>query len=188
MLGLAALFTTFFFPWNAFKLMPALPPPPVVFFQPIIKPTFTPPQPTPTSTSTLTPVTPTPTQSVPTSTPQPNLSMRDYLMQQINNYRSSQGLSPVKTDSYTCNFADARAHEISTNFSHDGFTSRINSKTLPYPSYSYITENIAMTSNFKDVVNMWINSPEHASNLRADTPYACVGNYQNYFAYEGWKP
>lgn len=135
--------------------------------------------------------TPIPTQSNPTpnnSAPIQNNSPLDFIMNAINNYRKSSGLPSVSTDLYTCNFANTRAQEISSNFNHDGFTNRMNSKTLPYPSYSYVTENLAMSSDYKNAVNMWINSSVHVANLRADTPYACVGINGNYYAYESWKP
>ena len=141
--------------------------------------------PTPTPKPTTTP-TPKPTTTTPT-----NVSLteiQNYILTQINNYRSSKGLSQVQSDKYTCDFGEVRAREISSGFNHDGFTNRINSRTLPYPSYSMITENIAMTSNYRDVVNMWINSPGHAANMQKDTPYVCVGVNGNYYAYEGWKP
>ena len=144
---------------------------------------------TPRATSTPTPkptvnATPKPT-SAPTTTSD---SVKDFIMNAINDYRRSQGLSSVRTDSYTCDFAKIRAKEISTSFNHDGFRNRINNKTLPYPGYSSITENIAMTSNYQNVVNMWINSSGHAENMRKDTPFVCVERYGNYYAYEGWKP
>lgn len=156
-------------------------------------------QPSPTPRSISSPVfanTPTPRPNLQTnkSTPKPtasnatNSSVKDFIMNAINNYRSSLGLSRVQTDPYTCGFSQTRAKEISTDFSHSGFQSRINNHTLPYPSYHYITENIAMTSNYQQVVQMWINSPGHAENMRADTPYVCVERYGNYYAYEGWKP
>ncbi len=114
--------------------------------------------------------------------------VRDYIMNAINDYRRSQGLNLVSTDSYTCGFASVRVHEIVSNFDHSGFTERISSKTLPYPSYAEITENLAMTSNYKEVVNLWINSPGHAENMRKNTPYVCVSYEGNYYAYEGWRP
>jgi uncharacterized protein YkwD len=176
---------------------------------PTPKPTVTPSStPKPTSTPTLRPIqtaTPLPLivstpRPIATATPRPTTSptpsstlltyqqKQDYIMNAINAYRASQGLYAVKKDTYTCNFAKVRAKEISTNFSHDGFRSRINNHTLPYPSFRLITENIAMTSNYKNVVSMWINSSGHALNMRRDTPYVCVEFYGNYFAYEGWKP
>lgn len=163
------------------------------------KPTLTP-TPKPIQTATPLPLlisTPRPTATAtpkPTATPSPTttsltyLQKQDYIMNAINSYRTSQGLYPIKKDTYTCNFAKIRAKEISTSFNHDGFRSRINNGTLPYPSYRLITENIAMTSDYKRVVPMWINSEGHALNMRRDTPYVCVEFYGNYYAYEGWKP
>lgn len=146
----------------------------------------------------------TPTITVRTPTPSPTISVKltvtstptsvqttdaqFYIMSEINKYRLAKGLHTVKTDSYTCSFAKVRAKEISSGFNHDGFRDRINNKALPYPSYSMVTENLAMTSNYKNVVNMWINSSGHAANMQKDTPLVCVEQYGNYFAYEGWKP
>jgi uncharacterized protein YkwD len=59
---------------------------------------------------------------------------------------------------------------------------------MPYAKWSAITENIAMTSNYGDVVTMWKNSSGHAANMRADTPFVCVMQNGNYYAYEGMKP
>ncbi len=156
--------------------------------------------PTPTKEPTPTPsFTPTPTPTtIPTPTPtQPALpsviqsvssdSIQSYIMQKINEYRSSLGLSRVTTDGNTCNFAKTRAQEITTSFNHDGFTSRINNHSLPYSTYHEVTENIAMTSDYKEVVTMWINSPGHAENMRRDTPFVCVERSGNYYAYEGWS-
>ncbi len=107
---------------------------------------------------------------------------------QINAYRASNGLGPVSTNSETCNFAAVRAQEIVNDFSHSGFTNRISSKSLPYSSYHEVAENIAMNSDSTQIVTMWINSPGHAENMRKDTPYVCVVQSGNYFAYEGWRP
>jgi uncharacterized protein YkwD len=171
---------------------------------PITTPITTPlptikPNPTPIVTPTLKPVpttTPIPTAAptlipIPTPTTTPNNendTVKSYIMNAINEYRRSQGLYEVKTDPYTCGFAKTRASEISSNFSHDGFNQRVNAGTLPYPGYSSITENIAMTSDYQRVVQLWINSAGHAENMRRDTPYVCVERYGNYYAYEGWKP
>lgn len=162
---------------------------------PTKKPTPTPsftPTPTPTRVPTPTPTkipTPTPTKaaSSPVTQSVASDSIQSYIMQKINEYRSSLGLSSVVTDSNTCNFAKTRAQEITTSFNHDGFTSRINNHSLPYSTYHEVTENIAMTSDYKEVVTMWINSPGHAENMRRDTPFVCVERSGNYYAYEGWR-
>lgn len=148
---------------------------------PTLKPTDTP-MPTPTLKST-----PTPIQTLKTSLPT-STTASDYILSRINDYRKSNGLSPASSNGETCSFANTRAKEISTYFNHDGFTSRMNDHTLPYPSYHEITENISMNSNYTDVVTQWINSPGHAENMRRDTPFICVVKYGNYYAYEGWKP
>ena len=153
------------------------------------------PSPTRTPKPTKTPI-PTPTVR-PTRSPTPAktsipISNTDtkqgFIMRKINEYRRSQNLSEVKTDSYSCSFARVRAEEISKSFNHNGFRSRVDSKTLPYPAYKSVTENIAMTSDYTQVVEMWVNSPGHAENMRKDTPFVCVESYGNYYAYEGWKP
>ncbi len=111
-----------------------------------------------------------------------------YIMAAVNDYRRSKGLSLVQTDPYTCGFAATRAGEIAGSFNHDGFTNRINNKTLPYPSYHEVTENLAMTDDYRKVVSLWIDSPGHAANMQKDTPYVCVAANGNYYAYEGWRP
>lgn len=140
-----------------------------------------------TQTPTLTPtLTPTPTQAIKKVTTvtqaTENVNISEYLLTKVNEYRRSLGLSEVSSNSNTCNFAKKRAQELNNNFNHDGF------KNLPYPSYSKVVENIAMTSNFANVVNQWINSPGHAENMRADTPFVCIENFGDFYAYEGWKP
>ncbi len=131
------------------------------------------------------PISPTPTF---TPTPAPTSDVSSYLINEVNKYRASQGLSPVQTNDQTCSFAATRAQEIATSFGHDGFTSRLNSKTLPYTTWSRVTENIAMTSDYQHVVPMWINSAGHAANMRADTPFVCIIQNGSYYAYEGMKP
>ena len=116
------------------------------------------------------------------------ISHKDYILGKINEYRASQGVSAASPNLETCSFARTRAGEITSNFNHDTFTQKISSNTLPYPSYSLVTENIAMTDNYQDVANIWINSGPHAEILRKDTPFICVEQNGNYYAYEGWKP
>jgi uncharacterized protein YkwD len=149
----------------------------------ILSPTPLTSSPTPTTSNSPT-ILPT---TAPTSPP-PSNNATGSILDQVNAYRASQGLGPVQSNSETCNFATTRAQEIISNFSHDGFNSRLSSNTLPYAHWSAVTENIAQTSNPQNVVPMWINSPGHAANMRADTPYVCIQQNGNYYAYEGMKP
>lgn len=138
---------------------------------------------------------------IPTSAPNPtptnslkqrvsNLNPNDYILGKINEYRASLGLARVSSSPETCSFAQTRAQEISSleTFNHDGFTTRSNSGSLPYPSYKEVTENIAYNTDYKDVVSKWIDSSGHEKNLRGNTPYVCVKNYGDYYAFEGLHP
>jgi hypothetical protein len=110
------------------------------------------------------------------------------LLDEVNKYRSSQGLGGVSENPATCDFAARRADEISKDFSHNGFQDRVNAGSLPYSSYSKVVENIAVNPNPNKVVSRWISSPGHAANLRSDTPFACIRNHGDYYVYEGMRP
>ena len=111
-----------------------------------------------------------------------------YIIDKINDYRASLDLSPVQACKETCDFAKIRAKELATDFSHHGFDQRVKTGTLPYSHWTVITENIAKTNNYKEVVSLWEHSPGHAKNMRADTPCVCVEQYGQYFDYVGMKP
>lgn len=107
------------------------------------------------------------------------------LIAEINQFRTSKGVGPVRTNSQTCSFAKLRVLEISTDFSHSGFYTRIQNNTIPYGKYSLITENLAWAPGGRNPVDMWINSPSHAANMLKKTPFVCVAQHGDYFAYEG---
>lgn len=134
---------------------------------------------------TISPIIPTPS---PTVAPSKIPIVTDFLLAEVNKYRKSNGLPLVQTDLQTCAFAQLRVSEIAGQFDHSGFRMRIENKSLPYPTYSEITENIAKNSNYKNVVASWASSLGHAENMRKDTPFVCVSQQGEYFAYEGWKP
>lgn len=148
--------------------------------------------------STIISTAPSPTQTAtpspkPTAISTPILKTKQYettndLLQQINSFRSSKGLAHLTANSQTCFFANLRSQEIINSFNHDGFRSRIDSKTLPYPSYSTVAENIAMNSDPNAVVPGWISSPGHNENLLKDVPFGCVVSNGEYFVFEAWRP
>lgn len=128
-------------------------------------------------------------QPTPTSEPSPSLSIISaYILNGVNEYRTSLGLSPVQSSDQTCAFAAIRAQEISNGFNHDGFYNRVNNHTIPYTLWAHATENIAQAPNYQEVVTLWKNSPEHAANMRDNTPYVCIEQYGSYYAYEGMRP
>jgi uncharacterized protein YkwD len=156
--------------------------------------------PIPTIIITLTPTnTPTPTKVVNISkrkiiinsgkiASSSNISPTDFILEKINAYRASKGLTKVSSNTETCNFAKIRAEEISRSFTHDGFNKRVKDNNLPYPSYHDVTENIAYNTDYTNVVDTWIASPGHEENIKKNTPFICIGKYGNYYAFEGWRP
>ncbi len=153
-------------------------------------------QPTPTpSPSPTSPIKTTPAPSITgilvypykTITPAPLNSSLD-LLQQVNNFRASKGLNVLTANDETCFFAKLRANEITSNFNHDGFRDRIDSKSLPYSSWSEVAENIAINPDSNAVVAGWIGSPGHNENLSKNVPYGCVANSGHYYVFEAMKP
>lgn len=130
--------------------------------------------------------------TLPEATSQPeqtkNLLYQESLLNQINDFRRSRGVSVVHMNSEVCNFAALRAQEISQEFSHAKFQERLNNKSFPYSSFSEVTENIAMLDNESQLIGLWSNSPTHAENMLKDTPFVCVAKSGNYYAYEGLRP
>ena len=110
-----------------------------------------------------------------------------YILQGVNNYRISLGLSLVQSSVQTCAFAATRANEITNTFNHAGFYNRVHNHTIPYSRWARAVENIAETPNYKNVVTLWKNSPGHAANMRDNTPYVCIMQQGNYYAYEGLR-
>lgn len=138
--------------------------------------------PTPTATISI-PLSPEPSL-IPSQTP----GVTSAVLTAVNSYRKSFNLSPLITDPITCNFAKIRAQEIATSFTHDGFTNRVQTNTLPYPTYQDIGENIAMNSDPNQIISIWASSSNHAANMKKDVVYGCVQNNGNYYVLENWKP
>jgi uncharacterized protein YkwD len=145
--------------------------------------------PTPTIISELENLTPAPAKE---NVPKPNFSSLNeatsYVLAEVNAYRASRNLAPVVPTQETCDFAATRARESIDAFNHTAFYNRVDAKTIPYAKWTNLTENLAEVPDYKLIVNLWKNSPSHAANMRADTPFVCVQQYKNYFAYEGMKP
>ena len=130
---------------------------------------------------------PTSQPTPPIQTPQLSI-ISTYILNGVNEYRTSLGLSPVQASDETCAFAAIRAQEISHGFNHNGFYERVKNHTLPYSWWAHATENIAEAPDYHEIVKLWKNSPEHAANMRDNTPYVCIEKYGPYYAYEGMRP
>jgi uncharacterized protein YkwD len=87
------------------------------------------------------------------------------ILLQINLYRAIFGLTPIKMDSITCNFAKVRLVEVMKDFSHNGFWRR---------NIAYRVENLASGYTPDTIVYHWTQSPTHAYQLREGIRYGCV--------------
>ncbi|MGH7203649.1 MAG: CAP domain-containing protein [Candidatus Levyibacteriota bacterium] len=127
--------------------------------------------------------------ATPASTPaSQNSEVSQFLLTKVNEYRSRYSLPPVQSSAQVCAFAAVRAQEIANRFSHDGFKSRVSNHTIPYDNWAHATENIAEAPDYKEVVDLWAESSEHAANMRDNTPYVCIEASGPYYAYEGMRP
>lgn len=141
--------------------------------------------PSPSPFPTIAP-SPTNTPIKPTDIPTNDIGLK--ILRQINDFRAEKGLPAFSTDGYTCSFAVMRASEIASDFSHNGFRNRIDNKTLPYPTYSGISENIAMNSDPNAVVQGWIDSAGHNENLSKPHTFACIAKNGDYYVFLSWNP
>jgi len=109
-----------------------------------------------------------------------NSSGNSDLLGEVNNFRSQNDRSGIAETSIICNFAKERLTELSTNYSHDGF-SRMQSVT----GKSAGAENIARTSsnrgNHYIVIEMWAKSDGHRENMLGDYTEGC-GYYDGKYA------
>ena len=117
--------------------------------------------------------------SVVASTPKASNSqsiaaLEQSIHQQINEYRKSRNLPPLRLDARISE--QARRHSVDmakiSNLSHDGFDSRVKAIAQSIP-YRGAAENVAYNQGYRDpaqqAVQGWINSSGHQKNM--------VGNY-----------
>lgn len=102
---------------------------------------------------------------------------------QINRYRTSQGLSALVIDERIVSQARNHSRNMAqgvTAFSHNGFNQRISATGISYLSAA---ENIATNQGYSDpatiAVNGWLQSPGHLQNIRGNFNFTGIGVAQN---------
>jgi uncharacterized protein YkwD len=99
----------------------------------------------------------------------------------VNEHRFGMGLPALEWNETIA--IECRQHSqdmASTHtLSHDGFNERIN-KIGETISWSWAGENVAYNYSAEDVVNAWLNSPGHKSNIESNSNLTGVG-----VAYDG---
>ncbi len=105
--------------------------------------------------------------------------------QQVNQYRQSRNLPPLKLDSRISEQARLHSQSMaakSASFSHDGFEQRVKAIASEIPLRS-AAENLAYNQGYSDpvtiVVEGWIKSPGHLQNMIGDYHLTGIGVAKN---------
>jgi uncharacterized protein YkwD len=104
---------------------------------------------------------------------------------QVNRYRISQNLSPLRLDSRISNEARLFSQKMANKkapFSHDGFERRMKAVQAMIPLQK-MGENLAFMKGYSDPVTVavqgWINSPGHQKNMVGDYNLTGIGIAKN---------
>ncbi len=105
------------------------------------------------------------------------------ILNEVNHYRVSQGLTELKLSSNISKEAKEHSVEMANNsvkFGHNGFDKRMNTVFGEFNQPRGIAENVAMSPfSAQSIVKMWLNSPGHKKNIEGDFNYTGIG-----FAYD----
>jgi uncharacterized protein YkwD len=104
---------------------------------------------------------------------------------QVNRYRISQGLSPLRLDARISHEARLFSQKMANKqapFSHDGFEGRMKAVQRMIPLQK-MGENLAFMKGYPDPVTVavkgWINSPGHQKNMVGDYNLTGIGIAKN---------
>jgi uncharacterized protein YkwD len=92
----------------------------------------------------------------------------------VNKHRKGIGVNELSFNQKLCAFAQKRAEQLITNYSHDGYV------PVPY-TYRIASENIGGGISDEIIVKSWLNSKSHRQALE-DGRYTdtCVAVYKDY--------
>jgi uncharacterized protein YkwD len=103
--------------------------------------------------------------------------------QQINQYRASKKLPPLRVDPQMTQIARIHSENMANSkatFSHDGFEGRAKAITIPYQS---VAENLAYNMGYSDPVRKavegWIKSEGHRKNMEGQFNLTGIGIAKN---------
>ncbi|MGB3513110.1 MAG: CAP domain-containing protein [Microcoleaceae cyanobacterium] len=104
---------------------------------------------------------------------------------QINQYRQSQNLPPLKWDNTIANQSRIHAQEMASGkatFSHDGFKERvqvISQQIRLQTAAENLANNFGYSNPGEQAVEGWINSPGHQKNMVGDYDLSGIGIAKN---------
>ncbi|MDE5946431.1 MAG: hypothetical protein K2G63_03870 [Oscillospiraceae bacterium] len=112
-----------------------------------------------------------------------NIAIYEEMLEQVNAYRTENGLNELKLDYKLCEAAEVRAKEIKESFSYTRPDGRKSSTIFEdfNVDKQYCEENIAY--NYKKstslIMNAWMNSESHRANILCeDCEYISIGLYE----------
>ena len=112
-------------------------------------------------------------------------SLEQAVLTQVNQYRASRKLPPLKMDSRISEQSRLHSQAMASGrvpFSHDGFQQRVQAiaRTLPY---NRAAENVAFNQGYSDPVSQavqgWLKSPGHLKNIEGSFNMTGVGIAKN---------
>jgi uncharacterized protein YkwD len=124
-------------------------------------------------------------KEIPPISPQTLKNLEQEVFLQVNQYRQSRGLSPLRLDERISQQARLHSEAMasgSASFSHDGFEGRVEiiSNSI---NYRGAAENLAYNQGHADPVKVavqgWIDSPGHHKNMIGDFNLTGIGVSRN---------
>ncbi len=112
-------------------------------------------------------------------------SLEQAVLTQVNQYRASRKLPPLKMDSRISEQSRLHSQAMASGrvpFSHDGFKQRVQAIARSLP-YSRAAENVAFNQGYSDPVRQavqgWLKSPGHLKNIEGSFDTTGVGIAKN---------
>ena len=112
-------------------------------------------------------------------------TLEQAIYEQVNQYRQSQNLPPLKLNSDISQYARIHSERMAAeivSFSHDGFEKRVQSigQTIPYEQAA---ENLSVNQGYADPVKVavqgWIESSAHRKNMEGEFDWTGIGIARN---------
>ncbi len=106
-------------------------------------------------------------------------NIENEILDLVNTHRKSIGLKPLELNNIESSSAANHSYNMASgkiSFGHAGFQKRIKTISGQLGNISASAENVAYgTMNAKEVVNVWLQSPEHKKNIEGDYMLTGIG-------------
>jgi uncharacterized protein YkwD len=112
-------------------------------------------------------------------------TLEESVHQQVNQYRQSRNLPPLKLDARISQQARVHSQAMASGkvpFSHNGFEGRVKAiaKSIPYrKAGENVAYNMGYSNPGEQAVEGWIKSPGHRQNMEGDFDLTGVGITKN---------